>query len=456
MFPEAEIAPYLCLPDKARSTSIDRLFAQFKLTPPEPSSHFRRPVVTFVGDVERLRADHFLATLSVKTEVDMLLAGVAASLTAYGASLTPLSRLPAAIGTRCRDCEYRVGPDAAPSGFRECWGPLADATPHILEMYQVGKVSGGRADALISQGKACLYDLSEADLKSKSGEVGATDRRRRIQLTHTRHDTEWFSDGLAGCLQGYALPLHFIDFETSRLAVPYHAGLHPYELVAFQWSCHTIRALGTPVHVEHGEWINVEDEFPNFTFAQTLRQWLSEGGTVFTWSKHERSVLSEIRTQLQTRAQALPAVGTWLDGLLSGTRLVDLCELALNHYFHPAMAGRTSLKAVLPAVWPLVPDLHTHPTFARYYQLQNGRPIDPYATLPSLPFGEDDTNARVVREGTGAMRAYQEMMYGLSRDDGASREKWRKLLLQYCELDTAAMVAVWWRWAEHCGVVMRR
>ena len=46
------------------------------------------------------------------------------------------------------------------------------------------------------------------------------------------------------------------------------------------------------------------------------------------------------------------------------------------------------------------------------------------------------------------MRAYQEMLYGVSRNNETLKEQWRRLLLQYCELDTAAMVMVWTHWTK--------
>ena len=69
--------------------------------------------------------------------------------------------------------------------------------------------------------------------------------------------------------------------------------------------------------------------------------------------------------------------------------------------------------------------------------------ISPYSTLPPLPIGGKE---EVVNEGTGAMRVYQEMMFGLAKSDGAVRQAHRTLLLQYCELDTAAMVFIWRHW----------
>jgi hypothetical protein len=78
---------------------------------------------------------------------------------------------------------------------------------------------------------------------------------------------------------------------------------------------------------------------------------------------------------------------------------------------------------------------------------------DPYETLEPLQFGnpdEEDTD-EVVTEGTGAMRAYQEMLYGVSRENNEVKKKWRRLLLQYCELDTPAMMIVWRHWTRTTG-----
>jgi hypothetical protein len=80
--------------------------------------------------------------------------------------------------------------------------------------------------------------------------------------------------------------------------------------------------------------------------------------------------------------------------------------------------------------------------------------MNPYQTLPPLSFGnpdaEDETDKdQVVIEGTGAMRAYQELLYGVHRGNEPITEPWRRLLLQYCKLDTAAMVIVWKHWTSN-------
>jgi hypothetical protein len=43
------------------------------------------------------------------------------------------------------------------------------------------------------------------------------------------------------------------------------------------------------------------------------------------------------------------------------------------------------------------------------------------------------------------------MMYGLSRSDAKHRDAVKKMLLQYCELDTAAMVIIWKHWMMKLG-----
>ena len=51
------------------------------------------------------------------------------------------------------------------------------------------------------------------------------------------------------------------------------------------------------------------------------------------------------------------------------------------------------------------------------------------------------------------MRAYQHMMYGTGRNAGSeAKEAWRDLLLQYCELDTIAMLVVWTYWERALGL----
>jgi hypothetical protein len=38
------------------------------------------------------------------------------------------------------------------------------------------------------------------------------------------------------------------------------------------------------------------------------------------------------------------------------------------------------------------------------------------------------------------------MVYGLEKEDAKTKEKWKRLLLQYCKLDTLSMIFIWQHW----------
>ena len=53
-----------------------------------------------------------------------------------------------------------------------------------------------------------------------------------------------------------------------------------------------------------------------------------------------------------------------------------------------------------------------------------------------------------VSNGTDAMIAYQEMLYGISRNNPEIKKGYEELLRQDCRLDTLAMVIIWEHWRE--------
>jgi hypothetical protein len=61
----------------------------------------------------------------------------------------------------------------------------------------------------------------------------------------------------------------------------------------------------------------------------------------------------------------------------------------------------------------------------------------------------DDSEEIGVTDGVGAMRAYQDMLFGLNKDNLALRDSMRDALLAYCKLDTAAMVMIWEYWKQN-------
>ncbi len=434
-YPQAAVNCFLLTPDKAKTASLDGLCQRFRIR-----RQGRTVEVDVLGDPKELLREDILTLFSADAEVAALAEEVAVATGKLLPGLLPnLKKLPSQIGYDCRNCEYRTEDGGEKNGFAECWGSLASMKPHVFDLYQLRLAKGASGEPivneLVEQGKASLFDIPTSACTSAYGP------RQIIQLKHTRSGKEWIAPALRGGLTDLKGPLHFIDFETSTVALPYHQGMRPFELVAFQWSCHTLAAPGT--QPKHQEWINCEQAYPNVEFARSLREAVGNKGVLMTWSNHERTTLRTIADKIEDYFPDEAKLAAWLRGAADAGRIVDMCALAKDGYFHPEMKGSLSIKYVLPAIWRNNAELREVPWFRKYAAIKDGAVLNPYATLPPLPIGEKD---ELVNEGTGAMRAYQAMLYGEESSDAKTKESWKRLLLQYCELDTMAMVIIFEHW----------
>jgi hypothetical protein len=475
-FPQFRVEPVLCLLDKTATATTAETLDRFTLV--NASGNPRaRPKITYTGDVTALHGSKLICFKPVEAEVNMLLAEVVQQAESLAGLLTPagVTRVQEDIADKyraCRTCEYRMAGETR-DGFRECWGKLADAKPHILDLYRVGQIGTTKepdpVPALLRRGSASLLDLSEGEL----GAQGNLRERRLLQWHAMRAGgVEQLPEELKRELHEHQAepgwPLHFVDFEACDIALPHHPSLHPYERVAFQWSCHSMDSNGS---LTHAEWLNSDREFPNFAFARTLRERVGDHGAVYVWSPYEQATLKRVMLQLgdwiardaaeAARLAGLPdkasveGLADWIERLLGpedergrrhSTRIKDLHDLARRYYFHPRMGGRTSIKVVLPAVWESDERLWRVPEFAKYFRKgENGKPLDPYKVLPAVPLDGGATSEDAVREGTGAIRVYQDMLFSRTATPEPLAAR-RQLLLQYCRLDTAAMVMIWMHW----------
>ncbi|MEO8849405.1 MAG: DUF2779 domain-containing protein [Casimicrobiaceae bacterium] len=170
------------------------------------------------------------------------------------------------------------------------------------------------------------------------------------RLTNPKHVTIWrattagkaeIDRNVAAALRDLPYPRSYMDFETIAPAVPLWKGTRPYQRIPFQWSCHVQDAAGGLV-ARHALITSGDD--PRRRFAETLIACVAPEGPVFTYNAgFERGVLIEL-------AQFLPQFERALHDIAD--RLVDLLPIARSHYYHPAMMGSWSLKAVLPTIAP--------------------------------------------------------------------------------------------------------
>ena len=490
-FPTYEIQCSLLMPDKAKRTTIDGLAGWFRVLlnqestnvtdleieelPARQRPNFRRPRVEFIYEndpdretyIQRLRDEGILSTLDITLKVRERLPKIANMANHFLKILNQGSKEKVAtLCKACKACEFNPG-NATPNGYLECWGDLGKTTPHIFDLYYGGKLGNNMyLNELIAQGKVSLYDIEIERLPKVKGKLTERGQRQKLQIDYTQSGQEWKSEDLPGIIKGFEYPLHFIDFETYTGAIPFHQGMRPYETIAFQWSCHTITKKGAaPIH---SQWIHTGPQFPdpnknpNIEFARSLMQQIGNEGTPFMWASHENTVLRSILERMEAQGHPDSELRDWLLGMThfaSKTkdprpdrkgRLVDMNELTLKYYFHPNMKGKTSIKKVLPAVWTAHPILHDVAAFREYAPTTKveGALIDPYETLVTVnPNSDSKNDEEVVRGGTAAMRAYQRIRFDHILSD-TDKQELRNQLLQYCKLDTMAMVII----AHHWGL----
>lgn len=207
------------------------------------------------------------------------------------------------------------------------------------------------------------------------------------ELTHEAADT----------LTELPYPRYYLDFETINLAVPRWARTSPYTTqVPFQWSCHTERTTG---HLQHTMFLDVSGNDPRKACAETMIDALGRAGPVFVYFQaFEKGRIGELAVLFPDLAPALHAINA---------RIVDLLPLARISYYHPAMRGSWSIKAVLPTIAP-----------------------------------ELDYTRLTVGHGGAAQDAYREILHPST--PAAIKEKLTHGLREYCTLDTLAMVRLAW------------
>lgn len=150
------------MPTPTRTCPVDGLHNQFSLR--TSSGGAGVPSAEYTGDRRELHRGLFLTRVEVGQEVARLLPTIRQRADAYAADLMPsLRRAAPTLSVDCRHCEYRLT-EGDRRGFHDCWGALADASPHILDLYHISDL-GGRggplANKLIAAGKASVLDIPD-------------------------------------------------------------------------------------------------------------------------------------------------------------------------------------------------------------------------------------------------------------------------------------------------------
>lgn len=228
-------------------------------------------------------------------------------------------------------------------------------------------------------------------------------------MTHVRHEVEDLPPeidrkALAEDMKEWVLPLYFLDFETYTTPIPPFDNSFPNEIIPFQYSLHFVAAEGQ--EAEHREHLAETGTDPRRPLAEQLCRDIPRDAIVIAYhASVEAGVVRRLAELYGDLADHLNDIADNIKDLEEPFRKM--------HYYTRKMAGSSSIKAVLPALYPDDPALD-------YHALEG------------------------VHNGAEAYEAFL-TLDSLSRTDA---EAMRENLKKYCKLDTLAMVKLWERLQE--------
>lgn len=316
----------------------------------------------------------------VNEAVDALMGGVPAKLAELEAYLADKENEPAIeIGKHCKT-PYDC------DAMHYCWKVQRSIPDYsVFNIFKLG-----------SKNQVELYDQGIVRIEEIPDSYKMTPIQQQKVDNWKSQRTYIDRDAIREFLSTLTYPIYHLDFETFQQAVPQWNGISPYQQIPFQYSLHIEHADGM---LEHREFLAPAGADPRYALAQQLTQDIPDNVTVLAYNmSFEKGVIEKL-------ALSFPDLSERLKSIIPNIRDL-MVPFQKGHYVTPSMSGSYSIKYVLPA---LVPEMEH-----AYKQLDG------------------------VQNGGEAMNAYAK----LATMEEDEQERMRHALLEYCKLDTLAMVKV--------------
>lgn len=197
-------------------------------------------------------------------------------------------------------------------------------------------------------------------------------------------------------------PLAYLDFEAIDHAIPRYPGVHPYQHIPFQFSCHIQRNPDAELEHEEFLWTSPDDPRPGF-IRELISKVPKKGSIVVYYAPYESTRLKEL-------AEDFPDYSEQLNDIRD--RLVDLKVVIEKGVYYPEFMGSFSIKKVAPAI------------------------LGESASYANLEIGD----------GVEAMLAFDRVI--ALEENTLERGNLRGAMLEYCKQDTLLMVQLY-QWLQN-------
>ena len=494
-YPEWNIEPYLLLINKNKATNIDGLNQLFEIRSEKTDNNKR--ILSVKADEDKLNTlkeeikDSVLTEVSVNRTVSSILNGnefygekfddrlnrplrffytnnnsnfieAAKQLSIAYKENKPLDKTSKNIGAHCSQCPF-------------CWSKLIpeykESGDYIQNIWNFPK---NKLSDLFKIGIFTIEQLSKNLEFSPLKKDGKRYKRQLTQINFTSNNmkNDFIENGLKDEMNSWDFPFHFIDFETCTVPLPFHKNEYPYSTIAFQFSVHTMDKMG---HIEHREWIAKEKSIdPSFEFVQKIKSILEkDNGSIFMYASHENTVLQSIKNRMIQKGDKYLDELSFINEISFAKNeqkpqraMIDMKKIIEHYYYNYFMKGSISLKAVLPAIMKTSEflkekyskelDFGTNLKGKTFYQERDNIILDPYKLLPKIDSDIDSANTifgeELLADGTAAMKAFQILQFSRDVLEKKEEENLIKALLNYCELDTLAMLMLY----EHLNFLVHK
>lgn len=261
-----------------------------------------------------------------------------------------------------------------------CWSHIPDNSVFDLRGKGIDRF------ALYRQGIIKQTDIPAGTLnKAQHQQVSATiEQRDSLDQEKLKNflDEIWY-------------PICFLDFETFMSAVPLFDNSRPYQQIPFQYSLHIMDKPGA--NLQHYEFLAQPGQDPRSELLDTLLKIIPKDACILAWNQSfEISVIRKL-------GELFPEKQKRVELLIENFRDLMAPFRSRNIYLWQSK-GSYSIKSILPIL------------------------------VPELSYKDMD-----IADGGMAMDAYHQMG---SIDDHEELMKLRNALLEYCKLDTLAMVRI--------------
>ncbi len=314
-------------------------------------------------------------------EVLALQADILDTVNKFKAMLTDKNEPNIEIGVHCNK-PYKC------DAINHCWKQQRSIPEYsVFNVFPMGR--GSKAIQLYQDGVIAVENIPD-DMNLTAYQQSKVDRWKAYKTVVDK-------EAIKNFVRSISYPIYHFDFETMGPAIPEFKGVKPYGKYPFQYSLHIEQEDGS---LEHKEYLATPGKDPREEIAKRMVEDMPRDACVMAYNiSFEKSII-------RTLADNCPVYADHLMNIHDN--FIDLAlPFQKGYYWKPEMQGHYGLKYVLPAIVPEMKDAYP--------------------------------NLDGVHNGGDAMRMFTELGRATNPNEIV---KIKTALLEYCKLDTYAMVMI--------------